>query len=51
VDIYHGGINMPQSNVGHQNDPTHGLNGGPLSGSLTGELPLGEILSCLPSYG
>jgi len=37
---YHGGINMCGSNVGHPNDPTSGLNGGPPS----------ESLSC-PPYG
>ncbi len=37
--------------VGHQNDPTCGLNGGPPSGSPLYELPPSESLGCLPSDG
>ncbi len=48
---YHGGINMHGSSVGHQNDPTLGLNGGPLCGFPMGELLASESLSCPPSCG
>jgi hypothetical protein len=48
---YHGGINIHGSGVGHLNDPTSGLNGGPPSISLLSELPLGESQGCLPSDG
>jgi hypothetical protein len=36
---------MCGSVVNHPYDPTCGLNGGPLGGSLHGELPLGEFPS------
>lgn len=51
IDGYHGGINMHGSNVGHPNDLTCGLNGGPLGGFPLSELPPNESPNCPPSNG
>jgi hypothetical protein len=37
--------------VGHPNDPTSGLNGGPSGKFLPGELPLSESPCCPPFDG
>jgi hypothetical protein len=49
--IPHGGTNMHMVGASHPNDPTCGLNGGPLSEFPPYELPLGESLGCLPFGG
>ncbi len=51
IDGYHGGINMYGSNVGHPNDLTCGLNGGPLGGFPLTELPRNESPNCPPFHG
>jgi hypothetical protein len=48
---YHGGTNMHDSGVGHPNDPTCELNGGPLGGFHLGELLPNEFPSCPPFDG
>jgi hypothetical protein len=48
---YYGGMNMRGLGVGHSNDPTCELNGGPPSGSPLNELPPCESSSCLPFSG
>jgi hypothetical protein len=50
-EFFIGGINMHGSNDGHPNVATCGLDGGPPSGYLLGELPLGESQGCPPSGG
>jgi len=45
---YHGGINIHRLGVGHSNDITCGLKGGPPSISPMGELPPCESLGFLP---
>ncbi len=40
---YHGGKNMHGLGIKYTYDPTSGLNGGPSSGSPSGELPWGEF--------
>jgi hypothetical protein len=42
---------MRKSSVGHPKDPTGGLKGGFLGGSLLGELLPSEFLGCLPFDG
>jgi hypothetical protein len=48
---YHGGINMNGLGIKYTYDPTSGLNGGPLGGSLPGELPWSEYQGCPPFGG
>ncbi len=45
---YHNGINMHGLGVGHLNDPTCGLNGGPLNEFPPSELSPCESPSCPP---